>query len=46
MDKKNFIGFGGKNLRMVDADVVQSLYNLTKILPQDESKLSKSISFA
>lgn len=46
MDKKNFIGFGGKNLRLVDADVVQSLYNFTKILPQDVDKLTKTINFA
>ena len=38
--KKNFIGFGGKNIRSVDGDVVQSLYNLTKILDEDKKKLS------
>lgn len=44
-DKKNFIGFGCNNLRNVSADVVQSLYNMTKVLPQDESMLTKNIKF-
>lgn len=44
-DKKNFVGFNSGNIRVVDADIVQSLYNLTKVLPQDESKLTKSISY-
>lgn len=44
-DKKNFIGFGCNNIRSEDADVVQSLYSLTKILPQDESQLTKTIKF-
>ena len=38
--KKNFISFGGGNLRSVEADVVQSLYNLTKVLNEDTKKLS------
>ena len=44
-DKKNFIGFGCNNIRSEDADIVQSLYSLTKILPQDESQLTKTIKF-
>ena len=45
MDKKNFVSFGCGNLRNVGADVVQSLYSLTKILPQDEKTLSSNITF-
>jgi DNA-directed RNA polymerase beta' subunit len=41
--KKNFINFGGSNLRTVAADVVQSLYNLTKVLNEDKKKLSSPI---
>jgi DNA-directed RNA polymerase beta' subunit len=44
-DKKNFVGFNSGNIRVVDADIVQSLYNLTKVLPQDEKTLTKSISY-
>lgn len=40
MDKKNFIGFGCKNLRFVEGDSIQSLYCLTKILSDDKKKLS------
>lgn len=45
-DKKNFIGFGCKNIRSEEADVVQSLYNLTKILNQDESQITKTIKYS
>ena len=38
--KKNFIGFGASNIRMVNSDTVQALYNFTKILPDDKNKLS------
>ena len=38
--KRNFIGLGAKNLRTVASDVVQSLYSLTKILPEDKDKLT------
>lgn len=41
MSKKNFIGSGGRNLRVVDSDTVQALYSFTKILPEDEKKLSR-----
>ena len=41
--KKNFISFGGNNLRSVGADVVQSLYNLTKVLNEDKKKLSSPV---
>lgn len=41
--KKNFISFGGGNLRSVEADVVQSLYNLTKVLNEDKKKLSSPV---
>ena len=41
--KKNFIGFGGTNMRIVNADVVQALYSLTKILPADEKKLTDPV---
>lgn len=39
-DKKNFIGFGANNIRLVEGDSIQSLYCLTKILDQDKDKLS------
>lgn len=45
-DKKNFIGFGCNNIRSEKADVVQALYNITKILPQDQDKVTKNISFS
>jgi len=41
--KKNFIGFGAKNMRVVDGDVVQSLYNLTKILNDDKKKITNPV---
>ena len=41
--KKNFISFGGGNLRSVEADVVQSHYNLTKVLNEDTKKLSSPL---
>ncbi len=37
--KKNFIGNGASNIRVVDSDTVQALYSFTKILPEDVSKL-------
>ena len=46
LDKKNFISFGCSNIRSEGADVVQSLYNMTKILVQDEDKISKKINYA
>lgn len=38
--KKNFIEVGASNIRVVDSDTVQSLYSITKILPEDANKLS------
>lgn len=37
--KANFIDVGAENIRMNAADAIQSLYALTKILKEDESKL-------
>lgn len=37
--KANFIDLGGENIRMNDADSIQSLYALTKILEVDKKKL-------
>lgn len=39
-EKKNFIGLGCKNIRNAGKDTIQSLYSITKVLPEDESKLS------
>lgn len=41
--KRNFIGFGSKNVRLVEGDSVHSLYCITKILEADKSKLVKPI---
>ena len=41
-EKKNFIGFGCKNLRFVEGDSVQSVYSLTKILMKDKDKITNS----
>lgn len=38
--KNNFIDLGGSNIRSSSADVIQSVYQLTKILDQDQDKLS------
>ena len=40
-EKKNFIGLGGNNMRSAGKDTIQSLYSLTKVLSEDESKLSQ-----
>ena len=37
--KKNFVGNGASNIRVVDSDTVQALYSFTKILPEDKPKL-------
>lgn len=37
--KMNFIDLGGSNIRNSGADVIQSLYALTKILNSDKDKL-------
>lgn len=41
-EKKNFIGFGAKNLRIVEGDSIQSVYSLTKILVKDKDQITKS----
>lgn len=40
-EKKNFIGLGGSNLRKAGKDTIQSLYSFTKILPEDNSKITE-----
>ena len=41
MDSKSFyISLGGQNVRTLEAEGRQSLYSLTKVLPEDENKLS------
>ena len=39
--KGNFIDLGSSNIRSSSADVIQSIYNLTKILDIDTSKMSQ-----
>ena len=39
----NYIDLGGVNIRVSTNEAVQSLYCLTKILPQDEDKIQKPI---
>lgn len=39
MSKRNFIDLGGQNVRVSSADVIQSLYCLTKILDADKDKM-------
>ena len=39
MSKANFIDLGGSNIRKNDADAIQSLYALTKVLEEDKKKL-------
>ena len=38
-DKMNFIDLGASSIRSSSADVIQSLYAITKVLSSDESKL-------
>lgn len=39
--KGNFIDLGSANIRSSSADVIQSIYNLTKILQSDTSKITQ-----
>ena len=39
--KENFIDLDGTSIRSSSADVIQSLYSLTKILDSDKSKLTQ-----
>ena len=41
--KMNFIDFGSSNIRSSSKDVIQSVYNLTKILDTDKATLSDPI---
>lgn len=41
--KANFINLGCENIRVSSNEAVQSLYNLTKVLSQDEDKLTDPI---
>lgn len=42
---KNYIDFSGSIIRESSNEAVQSLYSLTKILSQDEDKITKTIKF-
>ena len=39
-DKSHYFNLGGKGVRTSDKEAMQSLYNLTLCLPDDESKMS------
>lgn len=39
--KENFIDLDGISVRSSSADVIQSLYSLTKVLDDDKSKLTQ-----
>lgn len=41
--KMNFIDLGGNCIRSSSADVIQSLYALTKLLSEDESKITNPV---
>lgn len=41
--KSHLIGFGGTGIRVPTNESVQSLYNLTLILPQDKKKITKPV---
>ena len=39
--KRFYINLGGSNIRCSSNEAIQSLYNLTLVLPDDQSKLTK-----
>ena len=39
--KSHYINFSGSNLRKPSNEAIQSLYSLTKVLPQDLNKLTE-----
>lgn len=41
--KSHLIGFGGTGIRKPTNEAIQSLYNLTLVLPQDKSKITKPV---
>ena len=41
--KMNFVDLGAGSVRSSSADVIQSLYALTKILSEDESKITNPV---
>ena len=41
--KENFLSFGCKPTKTSTADVIQSMYALTKILNPDKEKITKSV---
>jgi len=41
--KMNFIDFGSTNIRASSKDVIQSLYNLTKVLDDDKKLLTAPV---
>lgn len=41
--KSHYINFSGSNFRTPSNEAIQSLYSMTKILPQDESRLSDPV---
>lgn len=41
--KSNYVDFTGNNIRKPSNEAIQSLYNLTKVLPADKSKLTNPV---
>lgn len=41
--KSFYITFSGNNIREPSNEAIQSMYSMTKVLDQDESKLTKPI---
>lgn len=38
--KQNFLDLGGMNIRVSSHEAVQSLYSMTKVLPETEKRLT------
>lgn len=41
--KSHLIGFAGVGIRKPTNEAIQSLYNLTLVLPQDKNKITKPV---
>ena len=44
--KSQYITLEGVNGRRPDGEAIQSMYNMTLVLPEDQEKMTKNISFA
>lgn len=38
--KQNFLDLGGMNIRVSSNEAIQSLYSMTKVLPETEKRLT------